>query len=328
MVPRAMVKLFMVICIVCACCAPAYSVPPVVVTAGPAMFEGSVQGHVLAAGTNAGIPGAKVWLVNATRDNTTYGAVTADSGGHFFFIDVLPLGSNAYRLRAQNGNDTGFSLPFGVGSLENKTVDVYLRMRPAGINITAARRYVVADGGDHTGITVVVTDSTGRPVAEGYPITFKVGGDRPGSLYGSVVPDRVTTDNGGRATAEYGWVPQLGAASHAVIEFSAGAGVNAIATLDIRAPDKTPPVTTLKGAGEPDNAGGYISDVTVTLTAADPGGWGVNETYYRTGDSGWIRYTGPFTVSGEGGVTIYYYSTDLAGNAEAPKSRTIVVHKK
>ncbi|WP_158301425.1 OmpL47-type beta-barrel domain-containing protein [Methanocella paludicola] len=324
----SLVKLFLIILMASACCAPACSVPPVIVTAGPTIFEGSVQGHVLAAGTNASIPGAKVWLVNATRDNTIYGATAADSGGHFYFINVPPLGPGAYRLKAQKDSNTGFTTPFGVASLENRTVDVYVRMMPAAIGIEASRSYVVADGRDHMGITVLVNDSMGRPVAGGYPVTFRAAGHPAGSLFGSIVPESAVTGMDGRATAEYVWVGETGAASHVIIEASAGAGLNASLVVDIRLPDTTPPATTLKAAGEPDNVGGFISDVTVTLDASDHGGWGVNETFYRTGDSGWARYTGPFTISAEGGTTVYYYSTDKAGNVETPKSRAIVIHKK
>ncbi len=324
----SLVKLFLIVCIVCSFCPPACSVPPVVVTAGPTIFEGSVQGHVFAQGTNARIPGAKVWLVNATRDNTTYGATTADGGGHFYFVDVPPLGPGAYRLKAQKGGDTGSTPPFGVASLENRTVDIYLRMSPAAIGIEAPRSYVVADGRDHIRITALVNDSMGRPLAAGYPVMFRAAGHPEGSLFGSVVPESSSTEMDGRATAEYGWVGETGAASHAVIEASAGAGLNASLVIDIRLPDSTPPSTVLKASGESDNLGGFISDVTVTLAATDPGGWGVNETFYNIGDSGWARYTGPFTISGEGGTTVYYYSTDMAGNAEAPGSRTIVIHKK
>jgi hypothetical protein len=45
------------------------------------------------------------------------------------------------------------------------------------------------------------------------------------------------------------------------------------------------------------------------------------------GDRDWARYAGPFTISADGATTVYYYSTDLAGNVEAPKSRTILIHK-
>ena len=306
---------------------PSISQQPMVVTAEPAIFEGSVQGHVFADRTNAGIPGARVWLINSTNHNTTYGTTITGTGGYYYFVGVVPMGDNAYRLKAQKGNDTGYSSSFGVTTLENKSVDVYIRMSPASVTISTTRNYVVADGSDRIGITALVRDSLGRPVAGGHSVTFTATCDRPGS-YGSIVPAHAVTDGEGRAGARYGRVPTAGSASFVTIGAYDGAGVGSSISIDIRAPDNTPPVTALKVTGEPDNAGGFISDVTATLTADDPGGWGVNETYYRIGDAGWTRYTSPITVSSEGGSTIYYYSTDMAGNAEMPKSRTVMIHKK
>jgi len=332
MMPPAMmpslVKLFLIVCVVCSFCPTARSMPPVVVTAGPTIFEGSVQGHVLAQGTNA-------------RHTRGEGAAGQRYPGkydlrrhdrrrrrHFYFVGVPPLGPGAYRLKAQNGGDTGSTPPFGVASLENRNVDVYLRMSPAAICIEAPRGYVVADGRDHVRITALVNDSMGRPVAAGYPVLFRAAGQPEGSLFGSVLPESPSTEMDGKAMAEYGWVGETGAPSHAVIEASAGAGVNASLVIDIRLPDTTPPSTALKASGEPDGVGGFTSSVAVTLAASDHGGWGVNETFYKIGDSGWERYMGPITISGDVGTTVYYYSTDLAGNAEAPGGRTIVIHKK
>lgn len=316
-------------CILSQGCTPACSQQPAAVTAGPAMFEGSVDGHVLAAGSNASLPGAKVWLVNASNDNTTYGAATADSGGRFYFLDVSPLGSGAYRLKAQKGNDTGASLPFGVSRLENKTVDVYVHMRPASIALTAPRSYIVADGSDHIRITAIVTDSAGRTATADHPIIFTFLEDTPAAMQCPIIIAHSLTGDDGRATAEYGWVEAGRGASRTTIKayVDGSPEVNASIDIDVRAVDSTPPATAFSSAGEPDNAGGYISDVTCTLAAQDPGGWGVNATYYRVGDRDWARYAGPFTISADGATTVYYYSTDLAGNAEAPKSRTILIHK-
>jgi hypothetical protein len=299
---------------------------PAVVTMGPILIESSIEGRVLAEGSNTSLAGAKVWLINASNDNTTYGAATADKGGYFYFMDVVPLGANAYQLKAAIGNDTGYSPVFGMAMLESKTMDVYVRIKPATVRIEAARDYVVADGQDHIGVTAFAKGSMELPAA-GYPITFKARGDTPGSLYGFVIPDHGMTDNEGRAMAEYGWVGMRGAASRVILEASYGTNVTGTLAVDIRSPDTAPPITKLRASGVPDNAGGYVSDVTCTLTTRDPGGWGTNETYYRVGDSGWKRYDGPFTITSTGGTTISYYSTDMAGNAETPKRRTIVVNK-
>ncbi|HTX43917.1 MAG TPA: hypothetical protein VMC61_04250, partial [Methanocella sp.] len=173
-----------------------------------------------------------------------------------------------------------------------------------------------------------VKDSMGGPVAADREVVFMVQGHPPGFLFGSIVPKSAVTDNNGVAKAEYGWIQETGAASMATIRAYASPSVYTSATITIKAPDTTAPMTKLTTAGESDNAGGFITDVTCTLTASDPGGWGVNSTYYRVGHTGWREYTGPFTITSEGGTTVYYYSTDLAGNTEKPQYRTIVIHKK
>ena len=71
---------------------------------------------------------------------------------------------------------------------------------------------------------------------------------------------------------------------------------------------------------------GNTAPVTVTLTATDnPGGYGVANTYYTTDGStpttSSTVYTGPFTVKQN--TTVRFFSTDLAGNAETPKSQAI-----
>lgn len=70
----------------------------------------------------------------------------------------------------------------------------------------------------------------------------------------------------------------------------------------------------------------YITDVKVTLTAADnPGGSGVNKTYIKIDSDLWKEYAGAETVTGNGLHTIQYYSTDLAGNVETTKVTTFTI---
>lgn len=61
---------------------------------------------------------------------------------------------------------------------------------------------------------------------------------------------------------------------------------------------------------------GYISNVTVTLSASDATS-GVNYTHYKLNHGDWILYTEPFIVTEDGNYTLYYYSVDLAGNTES-----------
>jgi peptidoglycan/xylan/chitin deacetylase (PgdA/CDA1 family) len=93
-------------------------------------------------------------------------------------------------------------------------------------------------------------------------------------------------------------------------------------------PDTTPPTTTITCNGAACLTSPYNGTVTVALSAADnPGGWGVDKTYYTTDGStpttSSTVYSGPFALTTSG--TVRFFSTDLAGNAEAVQSQQLQV---
>jgi peptidoglycan/xylan/chitin deacetylase (PgdA/CDA1 family) len=93
--------------------------------------------------------------------------------------------------------------------------------------------------------------------------------------------------------------------------------------------DTTAPTTTISCNGGTCGTGWYNAAVTVTLSATDTGGSGVNATTYTTDGTNPATsptatlYTGPFTVSQS--ATVKYYSTDMAGNSEAVKSQALQI---
>jgi hypothetical protein len=92
--------------------------------------------------------------------------------------------------------------------------------------------------------------------------------------------------------------------------------------------DKTPPTTTIALSGTLGNNGWYVSDVEVTLTAVDnEGGSGVFDSKYSFDGTNWNIYTIPFTISTEGTITVYYRSTDNAGNVETTKEQMVKIDK-
>jgi hypothetical protein len=69
--------------------------------------------------------------------------------------------------------------------------------------------------------------------------------------------------------------------------------------------------------------GVYTSDVTVTLKAAGAG----DRVEYSFDASNWVKYTGPFTVSGEGKKTIYARTVSDNGSVEPADSITFSISK-
>ncbi|WXG39360.1 MAG: NosD domain-containing protein [Candidatus Freyarchaeum deiterrae] len=90
--------------------------------------------------------------------------------------------------------------------------------------------------------------------------------------------------------------------------------------------DKTLPVTAISLSGVLGLNGWYISNVNVTLSPIDNTS-GVNITEYSFDGTTWVTYTGPFTLTAEGSTTVYYNSTDNAGNMEATKTEIIKIDK-
>jgi peptidoglycan/xylan/chitin deacetylase (PgdA/CDA1 family) len=92
-------------------------------------------------------------------------------------------------------------------------------------------------------------------------------------------------------------------------------------------PDTTAPTTTISCNGVACASAGYTAPVTVALTATDnPGGFGVDKTYYTTDGStpttSSTVYTGPFTLKQTS--TVKFFSSDLAGNVEQVESQSIL----
>jgi len=123
-------------------------------------------------------------------------------------------------------------------------------------------------------------------------------------------------ENAVNATATDGVLPtgNTGAAS----------GSTNTATVKI---DTVAPVTTKGLTGTSGTGGWYISDVGVTLTAADSGGSGVAAIYYILNGGDTQTYSGPFLISVEGVNALVHWAVDNAGNSETPVSQEIWIDK-
>ena len=94
-------------------------------------------------------------------------------------------------------------------------------------------------------------------------------------------------------------------------------------------PESVPPTTALVCNENACSANPYTGTVRLSFTAVDNlGGWGVDKTYYTTNGTtpttASAVYTAPFEVSVSS--TVKFFSTDLAGNAEAFKEQLVSVN--
>lgn len=92
-----------------------------------------------------------------------------------------------------------------------------------------------------------------------------------------------------------------------------------LANVLLLAIDTLPPVTSNSVVCATPGGGGWCrGDVSVTLSASDATS-GVGGTYYRV-NGAWVAYTGPVVFNTDGTYTVEYYSVDVAGNQESPRS--------
>ncbi|MGI5358452.1 OmpL47-type beta-barrel domain-containing protein [Streptomyces sp. CA-252508] len=83
------------------------------------------------------------------------------------------------------------------------------------------------------------------------------------------------------------------------------------------AQDTTPPVTTATVTGSKNSDGAFLTSATVTVTATDTGGSGVEKVEYSLDGGPYLAYTAPVVVDRAGHHTVLHRATDKAGNASA-----------
>ncbi|MGA4797870.1 OmpL47-type beta-barrel domain-containing protein [Streptomyces lavendulocolor] len=83
------------------------------------------------------------------------------------------------------------------------------------------------------------------------------------------------------------------------------------------AQDTTPPVTTATVTGSRNSDGAFLTSATVTVTATDTGGSGVEKVEYSLDGGPYLAYTAPVVVDRVGHHTVLHRATDKAGNTSA-----------
>ncbi|MEK7546060.1 MAG: hypothetical protein AAB554_03200 [Patescibacteria group bacterium] len=93
-------------------------------------------------------------------------------------------------------------------------------------------------------------------------------------------------------------------------------------------PDAEPPVTTASATGTLGLDGTtYVSDVTVTLASNDADSGVLSTRYSLDGGLTYVPYPGQIMLTVEGERTVAFFSTDIAGNAESPKTITVRIDR-
>ncbi|MEU0660409.1 OmpL47-type beta-barrel domain-containing protein [Streptomyces lavendulocolor] len=83
------------------------------------------------------------------------------------------------------------------------------------------------------------------------------------------------------------------------------------------AQDTTPPRTTATVTGSRNSDGAFLTSATVTVTATDTGGSGVEKVEYSLDGGPYLAYTAPVVVDRVGHHTVLHRATDKAGNTSA-----------
>ena len=239
-------------------------------------------------------------------------------------IDGLPVAKGA-RLDTLTLGAHDFSLTVTdvAGNVRTATARFTVAVAPAAFGVIAP------NGGEtfQPGATVTIRWSSGAPQATGI---FAVWALSEAGVYNNIAT--VTPD--GTALYSQLWTVGVPVGRYRIrVSWGATKGTwtktdysDAYFTVStVAGPDVTPPTTTSAAVGGAAGANGWWTGaVTVALSATDAGGSGVAATHYRLDGGAWQTGTS-VVVAGDGVHGLEFYSTDVAGNAEATKSAQVKI---
>jgi hypothetical protein len=96
--------------------------------------------------------------------------------------------------------------------------------------------------------------------------------------------------------------------------------VGTVLSIGVGDSDDIVPVSSASISGEEGENGWYVSTVSVTLSAEDEGGSGLQGVYYSLDGGAWSAYASPLVISSEGTHVLEYRARDNFGNEEAVRT--------
>ncbi|HXJ65949.1 MAG TPA: polysaccharide deacetylase family protein, partial [Actinomycetota bacterium] len=201
---------------------------------------------------------------------------------------------------------------------------------PVGTRLDTARNVVTASDATPPTTTIACNGSPCASTAYSQPVVVTLSATDAGS---TVASTRYTTDGSDPTASSPPYTGAFTMTATGTVKFRSWdlAGnaevIKSQAIQVLPPPDSTPPTTAITCNGTTCSSG-FTGSVTVALSAADnPGGWGVDKTYYTldgsTPTTSSTVYTQSFNLSQA--TTVKFFSTDLAGNAEPVQTQQIQV---
>jgi len=248
--------------------------------------------------------------------------VKTDAAGNIQWNSTSGVGGDDYARSVVKTNDGGYAL--GGYTYSQGSYKIWL----VKIDVTGKAQWNKTLGGPSSDYAYsMVQTNDGGFVLAGNTYSYGVSGD--GYLVKTDGSGNMqwNTTYGGSKYDQFRSVVQTNDGGFALGGTVAGAGGTDAWLIKTTAPppDTTAPVTSISLGGTMGENNWYTSNVQVTLSATDD--TAVQSTAYNLNSGTWYTTTAPFTITTEGTTTVYYRSTDTAGNIETAKTQTVKIDK-
>lgn len=185
----------------------------IIVSSGPADAEstGYIMGRVMLPDGATGIGDCRITLLS--HDGKGLSMLSTDSLGNFCITNVVPAnGTSGYCIKAEKpGWGESTTQPFNVYANTSTRVAIRMYATIGTMALIPGSDKVPADGASTVDILLEMKDLSGKPIPDGYHVTFSQQSYYPDPGY-FVAEDNETTItvpvSGGSAKVRYGLIPR------------------------------------------------------------------------------------------------------------------------